>query len=191
MNQPATRRIKFILRDLRSIFGLFLAAALAVFLSYQPAEAARPDPDQAQLLRVIDGDTLKIRLAGRDENIRLIGIDTPEREANEKALRDSKRSQTDIRVIVSQGLAAKAHLESLIPANATLRIEFDVERHDRYGRLLGYVYRTDGLMLNQTMVRDGYAYTMTVPPNVKYEQLFRAEFKAARHDKRGLWKDNG
>lgn len=180
--------------NLKRFFQIFLAAAIGVFLSYQPALAGRPSKtarqDKAQaatLLRVIDGDTIRIRMGREEETVRFVGIDTPEREANDKALRDSKRSKTDVKIIVSQGLSAKRHLESLIHEGSALRLEFDVEERDHYGRLLAYVYSSDGTMLNESMLRDGYAYTMTVPPNVKYADKFRNLFDDARRNKMGLW----
>ena len=66
-------------------------------------------------------------------------------------------------------------------------VEFDVQKRDRYKRLLGYVYLQDGRMLNEIIVRSGYASLMTIPPNVKYKDRFLKAYRAARDEKLGLW----
>jgi micrococcal nuclease len=67
-------------------------------------------------------------------------------------------------------------------------LEFDVERYDRYGRLLAYVYLKDGTFVNARIVQEGYASLMTYPPNVKYADMFLKLYQQARQDRRGLWK---
>lgn len=98
----------------------------------------------ATLLRVIDGDTLKIEIAGQKETIRLIGIDTPESKANKKALKDAQRSRQDVGTITAMGRQAKVFVKTLVRKGEPVRIEFDVQPRDKYGRLLGYVYLQDG-----------------------------------------------
>jgi micrococcal nuclease len=73
-------------------------------------------------------------------------------------------------------------------AGQTVRLEWDVERRDRYGRLLTYVYVGD-LMVNAELVRQGYAQVATFPPNVKYQDLFLRLQREAREAKRGLWEE--
>ena len=69
----------------------------------------------------------------------------------------------------------------------TVRLEFDVEQRDRHGRLLSYVYLEDGTFVNAWLVKWGYAQVMTVPPNVKHQDLFLKLQREAREAKRGLW----
>jgi micrococcal nuclease len=70
-----------------------------------------------------------------------------------------------------------------------VRLRFDVERRDRYGRLLAYVYRADdGTFVNAALVRDGYARPLTVPPNVRYADRFVQLAREARRAERGLWR---
>lgn len=69
-----------------------------------------------------------------------------------------------------------------------VKIEFDVRPRDLYGRLLGYVYLANGKMLNEEIIKAGYATVMTIPPNVKYQNRFLGAYKEARENKRGLWK---
>ena len=69
-----------------------------------------------------------------------------------------------------------------------VRLEFDVERRDRYGRLLAYVHRrADGLFVNAELVAQGYARTLTLPPNVRYAERLAALQRRARVERRGLW----
>ncbi len=69
-----------------------------------------------------------------------------------------------------------------------VRLEFDVQPRDRYQRTLAYVYLTDGTFVNKKIICDGYAYPMTIPPNVRHADEFKACFDEAREQRRGLWK---
>ncbi len=139
------------------------------------------------VVRVVDGDTLKVRYWGKEESIRLIGIDTPESRVNKKTKRDAKRSGQDIKTIIAMGKRATEYVESLVKSGDLITIEFDAQERDRYGRLLGYVYLSNGKMLNEEIVKAGYANVMTIPPNVKHKDKFLKAYKHARERKRGLW----
>jgi micrococcal nuclease len=141
----------------------------------------------ATLVKVTDGDTLQVRIGSKKERVRLIGIDTPEKRINEKAQRDSSRTKQDLKTIVQQGQAATQHVQGLLKPNQDLSLEFDVERRDRHGRLLAYVYTPDGRMLNERIIANGFASPMTIPPNVRYAARLRAAFDSARTHQRGLW----
>ena len=144
--------------------------------------------NKAKVLNVIDGDTLKVSYHGRKESIRLIGIDAPESWKNRKAYKDSKRSSKDINAITSQGRLAKNYVKSLVKKGAIVTIQFDIEKRDRYRRLLGYVYLPDGRMLNDLIIRNGYASPLTIPPNIKYKNRFLRSYRYARNHGLGLWK---
>ncbi|HOW42043.1 MAG TPA: thermonuclease family protein [Candidatus Omnitrophota bacterium] len=135
--------------------------------------------------RVVDGDTLKL---ANGERVRLIGIDTPEVHESYKLHRDSQQSGKDISTIRSLGKRSSVFVKELVE-NKRVRLEFDVERRDKYGRLLAYVYLQDGTFLNAEIIRQGYASLLTYPPNVKHAEEFRKLYQQARDDKRGLWKD--
>lgn len=127
---------------------------------------------QVVVERVVDGDT--IVLAG-GERVRLIGIDTPE----------SKDPRKPVQCFAE---AASARTTELLPSGTAVRLEYDVERRDRYGRTLAYVYREpDGLFVNAALMEDGYAQLLTVPPNVAHVDEFRDLQTAARDAGRGLW----
>ncbi len=162
---------------------LFLFAVLSLFA---PVETQAQEI--ATVVRVIDGDTLKISYGDQEESIRLIGIDTPESQANKKAKRDAARTGDDIQLILSQGREATNYVKGLVKPGDSVQIEFDVQERDRYTRLLGYVHLSDGKMLNEEIVRAGFANLMTIPPNVKYQERFLNAHEEAREYKRGLWK---
>jgi micrococcal nuclease len=136
--------------------------------------------------RVVDGDTLVL---ASGERVRLIGIDTPEIHESDKLHRDSKRSQQSASEIKKMGERSYQFTKGLVEGKP-IRLEFDVEREDRYKRLLAYVYLKDGTFVNAEIVRQGYASLMTYPPNVKYADLLLKLYREARENKRGLWKVN-
>ncbi len=140
--------------------------------------------------RIIDGDVIQIIYGGVERRVRLIGIDAPESRIDRKALKDADMSEHDIDAIVEMGTKAKAYVNSLIKRGVFITIEFDVKEKDRYGRLLCYVYLSNGKMLNEEIVRAGYANVKTIPPNVKYKDRFLNAFKYAEETERGLWDEN-
>ena len=133
----------------------------------------------AQVVRVIDGDTIEVSIGGRDEDVRYIGMDTPE----------TVKPDTPVQCY---GPHASAENHGLVDGR-TVRLVFDRERRDVYGRLLAYVYtgaRGDAKkprFVNATLVRDGYARTLTIPPNTAHASLLaRLQARAGRAG-RGLW----
>jgi micrococcal nuclease len=125
------------------------------------------------VVRVIDGDTIHVRLDQRVETVRYIGVNTPE-------LRHPTRGAEP------GGPEASAVNRELV-AGKRVRLELDVRARDRNGRLLAYVW-VGGVMVNAELVRRGYAQVMTVPPNVRYEKLFIDLQRDARQSGRGLWR---
>lgn len=131
-------------------------------------------PSSGPVVRVVDGDTIRVRLAGTEERVRYIGVDTPE----------TVKPGTPVQCY---GKAASAFNKRLL-SGRRVRLVFDAEHRDRYGRLLAYVYRQpDGLFVNAELVRRGYAQTLTIPPNVSHAPEFRALARGARSAGRGLW----
>jgi micrococcal nuclease len=129
---------------------------------------------RAQVVRVVDGDTIRVRLDGRTERVRYIGVDTPE----------SVKPGTPVQCYAKRAAAANAALV----AGRSVRLVGDVERRDRYGRLLAYVYREpDGAFVNAQLVRDGYARTLAIAPNVAHAHQFAQLARTARQSGRGLW----
>jgi micrococcal nuclease len=85
------------------------------------------------------------------------------------------------------GKKATRYVKGLVKPGDLITIELDVQERDRYGRILGYVYLSNGKMLNEEIVKAGYAVIMTIPPNVKYKERFLKAYQEARKSKRGLW----
>ena len=137
--------------------------------------------------RVIDGDVIQIIYGGVEKRVRLIGIDAPESRIDKKALKGANMSEHDIEAIVEMGAKAKAYVNGLIKRGNFITIEFDIKEMDRYGRLLCYVYLSNGKMLNEEIVKAGYANVKAIPPNVKYKNRFLNAFEYAKESERGLW----
>jgi micrococcal nuclease len=135
--------------------------------------------------RAVDGDTLKLE---NGERVRLIGIDTPEMHESNKLYRDSQKSGQDINTIKALGRRAYKFTRDLVEGKR-VRLEFDLEKHDKYKRLLAYVYLKDATFVNAEIVKQGYASLMTYPPNVKYADEFLRLYREARQNKRGLWRE--
>jgi micrococcal nuclease len=131
-------------------------------------------PDEAVVRRVIDGDTIELS-DGR--LVRYLGIDAPE----------VRRKVGDQWVVDPEpfGLAATEANRQLVERRR-VRLEYDAQRRDRYGRVLAYVYVEDR-MVNEALVEAGYAQPMTIPPNVRYADRFRILAREARRAGRGLW----
>lgn len=149
---------------------LALCLAALVLLLAAPAVATTL---RASVVRVVDGDTIEVRLGDRLESVRYIGVNTPE-------VRHPKRGEEP------GGREATAVNRQLV-AGKQVRLELDVQARDRYGRMLAYVWIGD-VMINAELVRLGYAQVMTVPPNVRHQALFLKLQRDARDARRGLWR---
>jgi micrococcal nuclease len=148
-------------------------------------------PKKPFVAYVVDGDTVAVRIDRVIEKVRLIGIDTPESKRNERAELQAERSNRDLKTIIEFGKRAKDTLKGLLPKGTELRIEYDVQKRDKYGRLLAYVYRGDNVMINEEMVLRGYAQLLTIPPNVRYVERFKRALAKSKKEQRGLWASGG
>jgi micrococcal nuclease len=102
----------------------------------------------------------KIIYQGQEESVRLIGIDTTESKKNKKARKDAGRSGKDIEQITAMGKEAARYMRTIAREGDRVNIEFDVQKRDKYRRLLGYVYLENGRMLNEEIIKAGCA----IPP---------------------------
>lgn len=168
------------------IIGLVIASVLYFGLRALPQSKASSSKDAfLYVARVVDGDTLKL---SNGQKIRLIGVDTPEVHYSDKLLRDAKSSHRDIHAI--QGLGRRAaYFTKGLCLGKRVRLEYDVDAIDKYGRVLAYVYLSDGTFINAKILEEGYGKVMTIPPNVKYADYFLRLQKSARSNNKGLWKD--
>jgi micrococcal nuclease len=131
-----------------------------------------PRGAMAYVVRAVDGDTIEVRVEGRLEDVRYIGVDTPE----------TVKPDTPVQCFGPQASA----FDHRLVERRRVRLAFGVERRDVYGRLLAYVY-LGHRFVNADLVRRGLARTLTIPPNDRYAGLFkRLERRAARAG-RGLW----
>ena len=128
----------------------------------------------ARVVRVVDGDTIRVIEDGREEAVRYIGVDTPE----------SVKPGSPVECF---GKAASRANRELVEGERVRLVE-DIEARDRYGRRLAYVYRvSDDLFVNAELVRRGFATPLTVPPNVAHADEFADLAGRARRRGRGLW----
>lgn len=162
-------------------FLIFLAALILVILwgvssRFFSSGSVATSSEVYPVERVIDGDTLVIRYQGVLTTVRLLGVDTPETVHPNKPVEHFGRE-------------ASAFTKRLLE-NEKVRLDFDLERFDRYGRLLAYVYRaSDGLFVNEALLREGYAHAYTRFP-FRYLDRFRQLEAEAREARRGLWADS-
>jgi len=138
----------------------------------QAASPIQPGTVTAQVVRVIDGDTIEVNIGGKSYTVRYIGIDTPETVHPTKPVEYLGKEASDKNKELVSG--------------KTARLDKDVSETDKYGRLLRYVYVGD-LFINAELVRLGYAQVATYPPDVKYQDLFLKLQREAREAGRGLW----
>lgn len=156
------------------ILALAVVASAVLLLARDPGSGAG---SRAVVVRAVDGDTLKVRLGGRLESVRVLGIDTPE----------THRPGTPVEC---GGPQASASMARLAPADTHVVVEPDAgqDRRDRYGRLLGYVRLPDGRSAGAEQVRAGWAdsYVYDGHPVARYASLRRLEADA-RAARRGVW----
>ncbi len=161
------------------VTGALVAGCGTTGASSGPTTAAAPPQStyvaNATVVRVIDGDTIEAMVAGNDERVRLIGIDTPE----------TKKPNTPVQCY---GPEASAYTESLLPAGTPIYLERDLVARDDYGRLLAYIFRTtDGLFVNADIITKGYARVLEIKPNLAYHVTFEQGAQHAETMDLGLW----
>ncbi|HAG07630.1 MAG: Nuclease (SNase domain protein) [Clostridia bacterium 62_21] len=174
------------LRRKRSVLPFLVGAliALALLPGCSPAgPEASGDFLPAVVTRCVDGDTVYVTLAGRTEKVRFIGINTPELRHPEKGAEPFGRE-------------AAAYTRSRL-LGKRVYLEMDVQERDKYGRLLVYVWlsppesRTEAevrqKMFNAELLLNGYAQVLTIPPNVRYADMFVRLQREARAAQKGLW----
>lgn len=142
-------------------------------------DAGAPPPDTGpeanlKVVRVVDGDTIRVRIGDRDYPVRYIGIDTPETVDPRRPVQRFGKEASDRNKQLVEG--------------KTVRLEKDVSNTDKYNRLLRYVW-VDGKMINAVLVEEGFARAASYPPDVKHQDLFQRLERQAREAKRGLWGD--
>jgi len=151
-----------------------LAVAIPVavaFVRHRPV----PLPAAGTVVRAVDGDTIIVRAEGRDWDVRLLGIDTPE--------------TVDPRKPVQCYGPEASHFTKRLVTGRRVVLRYDREQHDRYGRVLAYVYLASGQdrFVNGRLVRLGYARTFPFAPNTEHAAELAALEREAALAGRGLW----
>ena len=154
----------------RSPYVVLLLAVLTVAANVW---AAGSRPIEGLVVKVVDGDTIHVRVDERVEKVRYIGVNAPEVHHPTRGEEPGGREASDA--------------NRRLVGGRQVRLELDIQSRDRYGRLLAYVWVGD-TMVNAELVRQGYAQVMTVPPNVRYQRLFLDLQRDARQAGRGLWR---
>jgi len=139
------------------------------------------------IIRVVNGDTIKVHYGNKTEFVKLIGIDAPENRLSRKAKTEALESGENLVTIISIGIDADRFIKSFVKKGDVVTIEFDTETRDAHGGLLGYIFLADGKMLNEEIVRAGYANVVNIPHNMKYQQRLMKAQKEAKAHRRGLW----
>lgn len=153
----------------RFLFGLLLTLTICSCAGSKTL----PD-DIADVIRVIDGDTVVLNLQGSTETVRLIGVNTPETVHPTKP-------------VECFGPEASLFMHQLLQPKTRVRVQRDIEARDRYQRLLVYIYLADGTFVNSELLRLGFARTMSIAPNTAFATKFAAIESAAQQNRIGLW----
>lgn len=162
-NKKPIRRSLFVITVF--VYAL-IPAAQSIFAS--------PLLQEARVIAVNDGDTVTVRMNGREYRTRLIGIDAPEMGQE------------------PWGQRSREHLRTILKAlRWDVLIETDVVPYDKYNRLLVYVWDGKRTLINEQMLSDGYAVLFTIQPNSKYADRFKKVQRIAREKKLGIWGADG
>lgn len=151
----------------------------------------------ARVVRVSDGDTIVVMLDNREEKVRLIGIDTPEKYESDKLTRTAREFGLSERAVQALGQQSSDYANGLLQ-NQRVYLEYDTERTDPYDRVLAYVYvkRSDGAFMfgnerfeqiNLRMVQAGWAEDLTITPNTRYASRYQQATDVAYQQQLGMW----
>lgn len=152
--------------------GLLAVAGVGTVAVAVTNDAGAPNPE-AIVTRHVDGDTFEVIIDGHDERIRLLNIDTPETKDPDKPVQ-------------CLGPEASKFLSRLLPIGSPVRLEYDKQRRDRYGRLLAAVFTSEDQMVNAEVARAGFAKVVTYNGNDKFRPPIEAAWREAAYARRGL-----
>lgn len=169
-------------RILLTICLLAVAFFLGITSRYFQKQQSDSEIVEAEVVRVVDGDTIIALVNGQEERIRMIGIDAPE------SVNSNEEENTVYGEMASQ--YTKEHL----PQGMKIYLTFDEEREDKYERMLAYVWLSNEVtnsnnLYQKQMVADGYALAYVYEPNIMYRESFYLAMQNAISKKAGLWAD--
>lgn len=171
------------LRRVRVITGAAVGAvgaciALAVLGTPWPAQGPTHLLDGrtvADVVDVVDGDTITVEIGHNTETVRLLGIDTPEKLGGPRPAECG-------------GAEATAFTRAVLPSGTNVRLERDADARDQYGRVLAYVFRADDdLFVNRALIESGHATATFYEPNTTWRQAFTRAELTARRAAHGFW----
>lgn len=168
---------------MKFLLGVFIALIVIILQQHGYLEKAvdksteaieQVTPGQYSVIKVEDGDTITVDMEGKPERIRLIGVDTPEKNDPRKPVQCFAQAASD-------------YTTGLIGDNRVLLVaDSETTNRDRYNRLLRYVYLADGTFVNKKLIEDGYGFMLSGFPFTKQPEFKTAE-EQARQAGRGLW----
>lgn len=164
-------------RARRKIMILLVLCAFVFFgITFLNSHAVKPeDAIYCTVTEVVDGDTVRVKMKnGEIKKVRMIGVDTPESVHS-----DSSKN-------CEEGKIASDYTKSLLTGK-NVYLEYDVDIEDNYGRTLAYIYLEDETFVNGLLIEKGYAKTMSIKPNVKYEGLLKQKELKAQLSNIGFW----
>ena len=153
---------------------IIASMAATALVAGSVAVGAAANEDSGTVVRVIDGDTLVVSINNGDHTIRLLNVDTPE----------TKDPNQPVECL---GPQASKYLEEALPKGTKVRLEFDVERHDKYGRTLAGVFSPDGSLVNAEIARKGLGIPVQFGENRKFLPPVQAAYEEARTAESGLF----
>ncbi|MDX9701894.1 MAG: thermonuclease family protein [Candidatus Auribacterota bacterium] len=176
-----------------AILGIFVVIVFAIERNAiydriaERRHSGQSDFSSLYIKEVVDGDTLRIESGKR---IRLIGVDTPEYYESDKLFRDAKDSSLEPSVIQSLGERSYRFTQKLCEGKY-VRLETGSEKYDQYGRILAFVFLSDGTMLNEQIIAQGYGLVyLRFPFKQEYRDRFIEAQRQARENSRGLWDES-
>lgn len=165
------------IRHLISAALMLVSLAVAIQAWAAPSTTVvAPHSDTLQVVEVYDGDTIAVKLNGQTEKVRFIGVDTPETKDPRKPVQCFGKEASEWTKRTLQG--------------HTVRLETDPTQgeRDKYGRMLAYVWRDDGLFVNKSLLEEGYAHEYTYASNpYNYQTEFLTAQHFAENNNKGLW----
>jgi micrococcal nuclease len=170
-------------RIVLSWVALLLTASIAYWNSLEPLQKS-PNflknifSSEVVVRKIIDGDTIELN---NGQRVRYIGIDCPE----------SKRKTSSGWVDVGDPYSKESvRMNEELVSGKKVRLEFDVQKKDKYNRLLAYCFvkvRGQDVLVQAQMLKEGLAYLYTAPPNIKYIDALVAALNEAKQNRRGVW----
>jgi micrococcal nuclease len=160
---------------------------IALLLILIPLDVARAD-DEATVVKIVDGDTLEALVKGRKKRVRLIGIDTSELHESDKLIRDASRSECSASDLQGLGADAVRFVQRVLSPGDAIRLEYGRQRLDDYQRTLAFVWLSNGQLLNELLVCEGYAQArLHYVTRADYRARFQHCSQQAQTASKGLW----